>query len=272
MRKILIVKVLVLFLGTTLYSQGIDEVQKWAWGPAAGWINHLTSDSIKVYSTHLEGYAYSGNIGWIRFGNYTGGDKYTYQNNSALNYGVNNDGEGNLSGYAWSSVAGWIDFSPANEGVKIDTASGEFSGFAYSPNLGWISFSGLAEDASPYGVVTSWRAEHPLAIEQYQGITGSTENFAFSVYPNPQYAGPYFIDFSFMAEGELQFSLAIYNLFGQKVRETGTEQTTGNTLRSIPVAHIETACFSTGVYLAVLRIKELDSGVCKTAALKFVIY
>ena len=65
-----------------------------------------------VYSDHLEGYAWSENMGWIRLGAYTGGGNHTYTNTSTTTYGVNNNGAGNLSGYAWSTNVGWINFAP----------------------------------------------------------------------------------------------------------------------------------------------------------------
>jgi hypothetical protein len=68
-----------------------------------------THGGVTVYSDHLEGYAWAENIGWIRLGTSGRGDQY-YDNTSAADYGVNNDGSGNLSGYAWGENVGWIHF------------------------------------------------------------------------------------------------------------------------------------------------------------------
>jgi uridine phosphorylase len=74
-------------------------------------------------------------------GTHTGGGTYTYGNTSAADYGVNNDGTGNLSGFAWSTNAGWINFNPTHGGVTVDPASGSFDGYAWAENVGWIHFT-----------------------------------------------------------------------------------------------------------------------------------
>jgi hypothetical protein len=120
-----------------------------------GWINFAPAHGgVTVYTDHLEGYAWSENVGWIRLGTHTGGGSHTYGNTSATDYGVNNDGAGQLSGYAWSTNAGWIDFSPTHDGVSIDPASGSFDGYAWGENVGWIHFKGTG--AIAYNVVTDW--------------------------------------------------------------------------------------------------------------------
>src|SRR3989344_4372818 len=48
---------------------------------------------------NVSGYAWSENIGWIKF--------------NGTNYGVNINSNGNFSGYAWSENIGWIHFAPA---------------------------------------------------------------------------------------------------------------------------------------------------------------
>ena len=77
-----------------------------------------------------------------------------------MDFGVINDGHGNLSGYAWGQGIGWISFSsktqdkrvgPSEEyGVTIDPATGKFSGRAWG-NDGWIEFDIKG------GIKTSWR-------------------------------------------------------------------------------------------------------------------
>ena len=133
----------------------IDPVDKWAWGTNAGWINFNPSHGgVTVYSDHLEGYAWGENIGWIRMGSYDGGGTHTYANTTQDNYGVNNDGNGNLFGYAWGSNVGWINFNPAHGGVTIDPATGSFDGYAWGENVGWIHF----KNAAPaYNVVTTFQ-------------------------------------------------------------------------------------------------------------------
>ena len=43
---------------------------------------------------------------------------------TTTDYGVNVDGNGNLSGYVWGTNVGWINFDPTHGGVTIDLASG----------------------------------------------------------------------------------------------------------------------------------------------------
>jgi LPXTG-site transpeptidase (sortase) family protein len=121
----------------------VDPNNKWAWGTNIGWINFSpTHGGVDVYDDHLEGYIWSENVGWIRLGTYTGGGSHTYANNTATNYGVNQDASGNLSGYAWGTNIGWINFAPTYGGVSIDPSTGEFDGYAWAENVGWISFNG----------------------------------------------------------------------------------------------------------------------------------
>ncbi len=117
----------------------IDATHKWAWGANVGWSNFQPSHGgVTVYDDHLEGYAWAENLGWIRLGTAGSGSPY-YDNTTAANYGVNNDGNGNLSGYAWGANVGWINFNPRDSQVTID-ANGRFDGYAWGENVGWIHF------------------------------------------------------------------------------------------------------------------------------------
>jgi hypothetical protein len=154
---------LVLALTTTgavlAATYNIDPDQKWAWGTNVGWFNfNPTHGGVTVFDDHLEGYAWAENIGWIKLGTCDSGSPCTYANTSPTDYGVNNDGSGNLSGYAWSTNAGWINFNPTHGGVTIDPNTGAFNGYAWAENVGWISFSGGAPP-NDYGVETSWTGE-----------------------------------------------------------------------------------------------------------------
>ena len=124
-----------------------------AWGTNVGWINFNPSHSgVTVFDDHLEGYVWAENIGWIRLGRFTGGGSHTYGNTSNTNYGVNNDGSGNLSGFAWGTNVGWINFNPTHGGVTIDQATGNFDGYAWGENIGWIHFKKTG--AAAYNVTT----------------------------------------------------------------------------------------------------------------------
>jgi len=150
---------------TSNHTNGGDgNVSGYAWGANVGWVNFdPTGGGVSVYSDHLEGYAWAENIGWIRLGSYAGGGAHSYLNTAADDYGVNNDGSGNLSGLAWSTTSGWINFDPdGDEQVTVNTTTGEFDGYAWGENVGWIHFRGTAADSTAYGVVTSYT---PTVVE-----------------------------------------------------------------------------------------------------------
>ena len=152
---VLIAGIVLCLVGIVQAATGnIDATDKWAWGTNAGWINFRPEHGgVTVYGDHLEGYAWGENIGWIRLGIHTGGGAHTYGNTTNTNYGVNNDGAGNLSGYAWGTNVGWINFNPSDSQVTINTSNGSFDGYAWGENVGWIHF----KNASPaYNVVTTW--------------------------------------------------------------------------------------------------------------------
>lgn len=136
-----------LTFSSTGYAVDIDPVDKFAWSEVAGWLNFNSSRSgVQLYDDHLEGFAWAENIGWIKMGVYTDGGVHTYANTSNSNWGVNNDGTGNLSGYSWSEVAGWINYT----GATIDPATGMFGGYAWGENIGFIHLAATSPTA--YGV------------------------------------------------------------------------------------------------------------------------
>jgi hypothetical protein len=138
------------------FAENVDpqgDGSQYAWGENVGWINAEPAVSgtpiaqgVTVSGSGVTGYMYGENIGWINL---------SCQNNATCgstgNYGVTNDGLGNLAGYAWGENVGWISFSCANNqstcattgnyGVDIDPLTGEWSGAAWGENIGWINFS-----------------------------------------------------------------------------------------------------------------------------------
>jgi hypothetical protein len=123
-------------------TSNIDTTDKYAWSETSGWLNfNGTNNDVTVYNDHLEGYVWVENIGLIRLGTHTSGGEHTYANTSKDDYGVNNDGSGNLSGYGWSETAGWINFNSSHSQVTINANSGDFDGYAWAENLGWIHFN-----------------------------------------------------------------------------------------------------------------------------------
>src|SRR5207247_1464590 len=153
-----------------------NDSGKFAYAENVGWINAQPSGQggpgVTVSGTKLTGYMYGENIGWVNM---------SCTNNSTCastgNYGVKNDGAGQLSGYAWGENISWISFScqntPAtcattgNYGVNIDPATGVFSGRAYGENIGWITFSATSPVA------------YKVQTDDGDGVAGAADNCPF---------------------------------------------------------------------------------------------
>lgn len=126
----------------------INETDKYAYSANAGWLNFKhdqpTAPGGVVFGEYIcAGYAYAANFGWVHFGDGTPANGISYQNNSSTDYGVNHDGNGNLSGYSWAANVGWINFGWAQttnpNRARVDLTTGEFQGYAYGANIGWIN-------------------------------------------------------------------------------------------------------------------------------------
>jgi len=143
-----------LFCCVNLYAENVDpynDEMQYAYGENVGWLNFEpnTGDGVQVEGDKLVGFVWAENIGWINLSCENTGYCAT------VNFGVANDGAGNLSGYAWGENVGWINFDPVvsgdptDYGVKID-GDGNFSGWAWGENIGWINFN--SADLYGYGV------------------------------------------------------------------------------------------------------------------------
>jgi len=120
----------------------IDAVNRYAWGANIGWMDAYAdgANGAVIGDYYCTGYFYAANVGWINLGSGTPANGIQYQNNSATDFGVNQDGLGNLRGYAWGANIGWINFE--NTGApKVDLRTGILSGYVWSANCGWISLS-----------------------------------------------------------------------------------------------------------------------------------
>jgi len=120
----------------------IDAANKYAYGANIGWMDWRgdTNNGAVIGEYVCSGYIYSANCGWISLGNGSPTNSIRYQNVSANDFGVNNDGLGNLRGYAYGANIGWINFE--NTGApRVDLRTGVITGFVYSANCGWISLS-----------------------------------------------------------------------------------------------------------------------------------
>jgi len=138
-------------LDRTATSAGttIDSANKYAYCGNLGWMNWRgdTNNGVVVGEYVCSGFLYAANVGWINFGNGAPTNGIYYQNRSANDFGVNQDGLGNLSGYAWGANIGWVTFTNSDAsghpfaGPKVDLNTGRMTGWAYSGNCGWISLS-----------------------------------------------------------------------------------------------------------------------------------
>ena len=124
-----------------------NDGSQFAWSENAGWLNAEPSGDggpgARIWLTGAEGWIWAENVGWMSL------SCTNTTSCSTVNFGVTNDGAGNLAGFAWSENAGWLSFACENTascatvdyGVVVDPATGEFTGWAWSENLGWISFT-----------------------------------------------------------------------------------------------------------------------------------
>jgi hypothetical protein len=162
-----------LFCPMGAFAENIDPNQndsQYGYGENTGWLNaEPLGDSgpgIEVGDLELTGYIWAENIGWISL---------SCQNTTscaAVDYGVVNDGAGNLSGFAWGENVGWINFNPVFGGVSIDT-DGNFDGWAWGENIGWMHFRNIS---IPYKVQTSWSSPPP--DQDGDGIEDSIDTLA----------------------------------------------------------------------------------------------
>ncbi len=105
------------------------------------WRSGDTANGAVIGEYVCSGYIYSANVGWINLGSGSPANGIQYQNNSATDFGVNQDGLGNLSGYAWGANIGWITFEQTYGQPKFNLLTGQLSGSVWSANCGWISLS-----------------------------------------------------------------------------------------------------------------------------------
>ena len=129
-------------LAPCLAGTTIDPINKYAWGANIGWVNAYAdgANGAVIGDFYCMGHLYAANVGWINLGSGSPVNGIQYQNNSAADFGINQDGLGNLRGYAYGANIGWINFE--NTGApKVDLRTGILSGYVWSANCGWISLS-----------------------------------------------------------------------------------------------------------------------------------
>jgi len=121
----------------------IDPNNKFAYGANIGWVNargDVTNGAV-IGQAFCSGFLYGANVGWIHLGNGAPSNHIAYANDSAADFGVNHDGQGNLTGTAYGANIGWINFEQTHGNPNVNLETGELSGYAYGANIGWISLS-----------------------------------------------------------------------------------------------------------------------------------
>jgi len=142
--KTLLVVVVVAGLAVSVRaaSTTIDSVNHYAYGANAGWLDWRgdAANGAVIGEYVCSGYIYAANTGWINLGSGSPPGGIYCSNTAAADWGVNQDGLGNLRGYAYGANVGWLTFE--NLGApRFDLVTGAFSGYVWSANCGWISLS-----------------------------------------------------------------------------------------------------------------------------------
>lgn len=161
----------------------INETNRQAYGANIGWLD-ARGDVVhgaSIGQFHCTGHVWSANCGWIGLGHGpTNGCRYG--NTSTNDWGVNHDGEGNLSGYAYGANVGWIVFEQTNGRPRVDLRTGAFSGYAWGANVGWIGLSNAqafvetdafapGPDSDSDGLPDPWELSHAQNLHVFRGGT-----------------------------------------------------------------------------------------------------
>ena len=143
----------------------IDAANRYAYAANLGWLDGVadTNNGAVIGEYVCSGYLYAANVGWINLGSGSPTNGIYYQNLSASDFGVNQDGLGNLRGYAYGANIGWVNFE--NTGAaKVDLKTGNFSGYVWSANCGWISLSNSVALVQTDSIQKGARAPNGLPI------------------------------------------------------------------------------------------------------------
>ena len=142
MKKSLLILTLATQVLSGLAASTIDLANRYAYGSNVGWLDwYADGASGGVIGAYVcSGNIYSADVGWINLGNGSPTNGIYYQNLSPNDFGVNQDGLGNLRGYAYGANIGWINFE-ATGAPKVNMLNGQLSGYVWSANCGWIRLS-----------------------------------------------------------------------------------------------------------------------------------
>ncbi len=161
----------------------INLTNKFAYGANLGWMDWRgdTTSGAVIGEYVCSGAIYSANVGWISLGGGAPTNGIQYQNLSASDFGVNQDGLGNLRGYAYGANIGWVNFE-ANGAAKVDLKTGRLSGSIYSANCGWISLSNafafvqtdtiqMGTDSDGDGIADAWELTYTNTLTAFTAVS-----------------------------------------------------------------------------------------------------
>jgi len=161
----------------------INPSNKFSYGANIGWVDWRgdTNSGAVIGEYVCSGFIYSANVGWINLGSGSPANGIRYQNNSGTDFGVNQDGLGNLRGYAYGANIGWINFE-TNGAPKVDLTTGKMSGSVYSANCGWISLSNSfalvqtdriapGTDSDGDGIADAWELTYTNTLTAFTATT-----------------------------------------------------------------------------------------------------
>jgi hypothetical protein len=142
MKTLLLSLLFLLSVGSASAVTTINAINKYAYGANIGWMDWRgdTNNGAVIGEYVCSGYIYAANVGWINLGTGAPTNGIQYQNLSASDFGVNQDGLGNLRGYAYGANIGWINFETFGA-PKVDLKTGKMTGSVWSANCGWIGLS-----------------------------------------------------------------------------------------------------------------------------------
>jgi len=134
--------VLVFAAGRSSAATTIDATDRFAYGANLGWVDWRgdTNHGAVIGEFVCSGFLHAANVGWINLGNGSPTNGIQYGNLAAGDFGVNQDGLGNLRGLAYGANVGWLNFEGTGA-PRVDLLTGALSGSVWSANCGWISLS-----------------------------------------------------------------------------------------------------------------------------------
>jgi hypothetical protein len=181
-----------------------------AWSSNLGWTDWRGDNEhgAAIGEYVCSGNLYGANVGWLSLGNGAPVNGRSYQNNSASDFGVNVDSEGNLRGYAYGANIGWVAFE-AQGNPRLNLFSGTLSGHIYGANVGWISLSNTVaflqieslappQDTDTDGLPDSWELSYApnltvLGVDHDADLDGASDAEEYAADTHPILATDYFL-------------------------------------------------------------------------------